>query len=538
MASSLIGSNIVVTCPTYDTPAPDRDDAKDSIERAKFLQGLWRSWRYIGQRDAFSDMRFNMIVRGKAALYASWIAKDTPSSLSAYRPPILFRSLNPCNVGVFYDDVGTRIAYHTYNETIRKLRLRYPAITELDSIRGKDKTDTVKFTDYWELDESGVVWNAHLINDREFLREPQKSELPLIPIIVRAAEEFSLDLDAPIDEAVTENESTGTSVLSLLDDTLGEWEIENIVESMMVSGIKEHFFPALFYRDKTGADVPDLDLGSGSGNEVGLGFEFVDTPRIQPDYNSAAMIAARTHDRIQRGGFPDSNYGQADASARSAYLYNQLAQAGQGVIGHMVIALERICIEANTLALCMIDKFATENVTIRAYDAQNETTETYTIGAEQVSDRYNNHVEIKAAKNPDDIQVLGMALQMYQAKLLSRRTFHKSVSPFRIPEDEVDQIFLEAVEGDPDILKERIREAWFKHFGYELPPAEPDFERTPPQQEAPADLQPPQQFPGVPLGPADQGQFAPEDLTGDADVPPEVFASLIGQGGVPIGGAD
>lgn len=480
-------------------------------------------------------MRFNLIVRGKLALYASWIHDETPEHLRAYRPPILFRSINPTAVGHYADDVSTRIAYHTYHESARTLKLRYPEIAKLRLMRDKNATDKLRFTDYWEMDAGGTVWNCHLIDDKEFLREPVASRLPLIPIIVRAAETFSLDPNAPnIQSGIDKPEIASEAVISLLDDILGEWETENVLESMLVTGIKEHFWPAKYFRNNSGAEMPDLELGADAINELPPGVEFVDPPPFTPDYQSATMIAERTHRRIERGGFPDANFGQAEASARSGFLFNQLAQAGQGVIGSITGALARTMMEANTLALCMIDKFSTDELTVYAYDQRNKETTAYTLGAEQTTDRYNNHVTIKPAKSPNDLQMAALGLQMLSAKVLSRRTFQQEMVPFELPDDEEEQIYLEGALDDPDLRKERIREEFFEEYGYELPPSEPDFQATPEQQMppggAPMDLQPPQAFPGQALPPQAQGQFAPEDMTGNADVDPATFAAMMGQG--------
>lgn len=523
MASSLIGDNYQVTCPVYDTPAPDISDEQASKDRAQFLSALWRSWRYVGQEDAFADMRFNLIVRAKACLYVTWIRKQTPASLQSYTPPILFRSLNPCTVGHWSDGVRTRIAYTKYQETYRKLKLRYPEIANLDKVKNSSPSDMINFIDYWEMDGNGVIWNAHIINDTEFLRSPQRSKLPILPIIVRAPERFSL-------------EGKGMQYISILDDTMNEWGEENMMESMLITGIRNRFFPPLVARDTTGADIPDLDTGSDAINEVGPGFEFVSVPNMQPDYQSAVLIQERVHDRIQRGGFPDANFGQADANARSGYLFHQLAQAGQGVIGSITQALQRIMMEGNTLALCMVEKFADEDLTVYAYDAQNNQQRGYSIGAEQVTDKYNNHVTLKPARSANDLQYAAIGLQMNAAKMLSRRSFWQHLAPFEIPDDEEEVIMREQVINDPDLLRARIQEAYFKYFGVPLPPMEPDFQATPqqpPQGQMP--LQPPQAFPGMPLPPQAQGQLTPEAMTGDANVDPALFDALMGQGGVPLG---
>lgn len=533
-AASLIGDNFVVSCPVYDDLAlPGIDDKKAAQQREQFLQALWRSWRFVGQTDTFNDMRFNLIVRGKLALYASWIYKDMPASLQPYRPPVLFRSLNPTQVGHYSDDVGTRIAYHTYTESYRKLRLRYPQLANLTTVKGKHANDKVRFTDYWEMDAAGQVWNAHLIDNKEFLREPAKSTMPLIPIIVRAAEVYSLDPRNPTPESGADNtELASHSVLSILDDILGEWEVENILESMMVTGIKENFWPAKFVRDTTGAEVPDIELGADAINEVGAGFEFVNPPPFTPDYQNATMLAERTHRRVERGGFPDANYGQSDAAARSGYLFNQLSQAGQGIIGGISRALSRAMIEANTLALCMVDKFAAGDVTVYAYDEGNRGIGGYTLGSEQTSDRYINHVTIKPARSSNDAQMAALGLQAVAAGLMSDRTWRKELAPIEMPADEEQQIFIESIYDDPDLRKERVREAFYQEYGYELPPAEPDWKETPPQQQQPGDpmqLQPPQAMPGVALPPQAQGQLTPEDVTGNANVDPSVFDTLMGR---------
>jgi hypothetical protein len=165
---NLIGNNFAITTPTYSNEVGEVETT-NSKARANFLMALWKSWRNVGQKDPYFDLVFNQIVRGRSALQVAWIAKTGQSD--PWRPPVLFRSLNPKNVGYLHDDVSLVCAYNTYDETIRKLRLRYPDIVSLQEIKDKDKTETVTFTDFWYRDpKSGKAYNCYLINNREMLR--------------------------------------------------------------------------------------------------------------------------------------------------------------------------------------------------------------------------------------------------------------------------------------------------------------------------------------------------------------------------------
>lgn len=524
LAFSLIGDNFAITTPTYSSGLiTGQEEETNSRARAAWLSALWRSWRNVGQKDAYFDLVFNQVVRGKSALQVAWIApkpgeKATQVGAEAFQPPVLFRSLNPKNIGYLHDDVSLVVCYHTYEETIRKLKLRYPEIVDLEVVKRKDVKEKVIFTDYWWKDSQGVVRNCYLIDNREFLRSPKESKLPLIPIVIRVAQEYPLD-------------QVGERVDSFIADLIPEWELENEVESMMLTGLKESFWPARYLRNKNGEPIGDLVVGPGAINEVDPTFEFVNEPQNQrsPDFMNANLIANRIRERVQRTSFADALFGLSEPSTRSSIMVNRLAEAGMSILGAIVKAVGRSMMEANSIALCMLSKYSTDGETIYAFDADNSAMRGYQLTPAQVHSSYENHVLIKAAPNlSDDLQKLSIGIQLIVNKVLSAQTIRETLIPFNVPDDEKQRILREAAEMDPNVIQELIRTEWRNYFGYDLPPAEPDFQMTPPQQ-PPQGFQPPQGAPGMALPPQMQGQMTPEEMMGDAGADPAMFDLMMGQ---------
>jgi hypothetical protein len=482
--------------------------------------GLWRSWKGVAQKDAYFDMVFNQVVRGRSALQVAWIAN--PEQPDPWQPPILFRSLNPKNVGFLSDDTKLLVAYHTYEETVRKLRVRYPEIVNLKEVKDKNPKDTICFTDYWWRD-GNEIYNCYLINNTEFLRSPKKSELPLIPIIVRSAQEF------PVDEP-------GERVHSFLHDIGNDWKLECELQSMMMTGLKQSFWPEKFVRNRDGQPVGDLVAGPGAINEVAPTFEFVpDAPRAIPDFQSAMMLLAGVKDRLQKSSFADSLFGLSDSSARSGFMLHQLTQAGMSILGSIVQAIAGSMMAANSIALCMVKKFSAEGETIYAFDDENNSMRGYNLTSEQVHDSYENHVLIKPAPSlSDDMQKLAIGIQLVVNGIVSSQTVRENLIPFNIPSDELQRIHREMVMKDPDLVKEMVRQSFRQYTGYDLPPGEPDFQKTPasPQPGAPSPgipLQPDAAAAGMNLPPEAQGQVSPEMMTGDADVDPRMLDLMQGQ---------
>lgn len=526
LAFSLIGNNYAITTPTYRNGlSTGQQEEANSKARASFLLGLWKSWRGVGQKDAYFDLVFNQVVRGRSVLQVAWIAK--PDRPDPWRPPILFRSLNPKNVGFIHDDVALVAAYHTYEETARKLKLRYPEIVNLKEMKNADSAKMLTFTDYWWRDvNSGEIYNCYLINNKEYLRSPKKTELPLIPLVIRSAQEYSLD-------------QPGERVGSFLDDLIPEWQLENELESMVMTGLKMSFWKEKYVRNKNGEPVGDLMSGPGAINEVGPTFEFVpDAPQSSPDFNTANMVKAGIRERIQKASLADSLYGMSEPSTRSAFMLNTLTQAGMSVLGSIVQAVARTMMEANSIALCMVKKFSVEPMTVYAYDEDNTAMRGYSLDASQIHDSYENHVLVKPAPSlPDDLQRLSIGIQLVVNKIMSGQTVRENLIPFRVPDDEKERILREMAEQDPDVIKELIRKEFARYTGYELPPAEPDFQRTPPAQPQPqpgapsggTPMQPPQGSPGAALPPEAQGQIPPEAMMGNASPDPAMLDMMMGQ---------
>lgn len=517
MAMALVGDTIKVVTPTYGDGTGIEEEA-NARARSEFLTALWGSWRYIGQEDAFFSAKLNLLLRGRAALQLSWAKDRTPDTLAPFRSPISVRSLNPLNVGYMAEDDLMRSVYHTYSEKIGKLAIRYPEIKNLEQIKGKKMNEVVKFTDFWHLDDSGTVWNCYLINDREFLRQPKKSTMPIIPMIIKTAAEIVID-----DEM---------RVMALLDGVVQEWEQECMIQSMLATGLSQTFFKPIYVTDERGEPAPPLEQGANAINEVPPTFKFVEPPKVAPDFGNAIGLASQVTGRIQKSTFNDAMFGDG-GSQRSGFAFSQMYSAGMGRVAAVSKALSTMMAQANALALCMVKKFSVGPTTTFAYDASSQNMIGHGLMPDQINDSYENHVVITATDTmPQDLQKVALAIQLVTAKIISPFTVRERLLPFPVPPDEEERILAAAALGDPNILQARIAAAYEKYYGIPLPQGEPDMQMTPPQQpQGPMGpgVQPGQAMPGMPaLPPQMQGQMTPEDM-GNADMPPLQFDMAMGQ---------
>lgn len=498
------------------------EEEHESAERRnKYLLSLWANPRYVGVRDAYQDMKFNFVVKGKAAVQVSWIRDITPKALRWHRPPVLFRTIDPCEVGVISSDMGTEAAYRTFNVSVGKLLLDYPEAKKSKTLKEKDSTDVVTFTDFWGMDKNGEVYNAFLLNDSEFLVKPRRSKSPIIPIIVRGANDNPVDMES-------------MKSPSILQSSISEWQNECMLESMILSGTARNFWPIMVATDDAGDPIPDMTNAPGDIQEVSRTFRWVDTPQPRPDFQSAASTSDRVATRIERTSFSRELYG-AGGTARSGFLFNSVVQAGTARMGRIIKSLERMISECSAIALCLTKTFAGEEIATFSYDAKNKTLNKESIAPEDIADSYENTVILNpAAATSDDMQKLALCIQLKDRKILSAGTIRDRLVPFSLPDNEDEIIMVEEALNDPDVVKERIRQAYREYYGVELPPGEPDFQKTPPQAAAgpgsPPSLQPPQAFPGMPLPPEQQGQISPEAMTGNAEINPEMLQMLMSGG--------
>lgn len=515
LAQSLIGTDFKIVTPTYSGEESGVEGVENARARADYLSALWRSWRYVGQRDTFADIRYDLSVLGRVSVQVAWIKNTTPDTLRWYRPPILFRRLDPRCVGYLHDDAGLTCAYNTHIEKAGRLLLRYPDARKIQYLKDKDRNETVEFVDFWYMDAKGVVWNAYLLDKMHWLRKPQRSTLPIIPIVIR--------------------NSYGSRAISILDSVMEEWVLENMLESMTMTGVQKTFWPPIVATDERGEPIPDLDTSPGAINEVSPTFKFIETPRMTPDFQSANLVANNVKARMQRGTFPDSVYGQASASQRSGFMQQTQFSAGAARINLIAGAIKQVMVECNSLALCMVKKFEAEETTLYAYDDQDQKMVSHTLSPDAIGETYENNVELVMEASPGEaLQKLAVLNQLVAAQVISPDTVRDQL-PFKVPRNELERILAWMALKDPDVLKARIADAYLRYYGAPLPQGEPDMQMTP--QAQPPMGQPEQAFPGAMLPPQAQGQFAPEDM-GDSMMSPEMFATMMGSsaGSLPGGG--
>lgn len=161
-----------------------------------------------------------------------------------------------------------------------------------------------------------------------------------------------------------------------------------------------------------------------------------------------------------------------------------LLEAAQGRVKDTVFQLEQLLREANVITLCAVEKFSgRKGVRIYGYDGANRAMFEAALYPEQINGEYNNNVSLAQRLPTDRMQTGAMALQMLQAKVLSRRTVRDQYLPYDAPDDEEIQVYAEAIESDPDLMRAVVREAAMLK-GIMLPDDEPDWQDTLAKQQA------------------------------------------------------
>src|SRR3990172_9609080 len=498
---------------------------ESSKRREEFLRILLRSQSNAQRYDPIASIKWNMLVRGAAALKVGWMRDVYPKKLRNVYPAIRYQSLDPLNVGVQYGELYPSWAYHHFRRTVREVKQRWPEA----SLKQYQDRDDITVVDFWWPDpDKGDVWNAVAANDSEFLKKPYKTKYLKLPIVER----FN-------DPAPASRESKTFS--SLLESLRPGWGQRNMLRSMHLSAVSRFFWKSRWYVNQYGEPMEDPDETPGAWNKLPPGSQFIAPPGDQPDTNLLTSLEQKFDMEAGMGSFPPVLYGDPGPMA-SAYGIPMLANAARGRVQGTVDQLQALLAEANQIALCLVQELGGKGVSASAYIEGYEGMKTAFLTPDDVGGEYLNEVALGLNVPGNDMQMAMLALQWATAGGLSWRTARRDFLPNPVPADEEERILYEKMISDPDLFKGVARQA-AAFYGLMLPEGEPDMQAppAPQQQQAPVgslpglmqQQMPPQMNPGQ-LPPEMQGGITPELAGMGPNVPPNEWDLM--QGGMPTPG--
>ena len=467
LASRIISNEPRITCPVSD---PSKEAEYNSKARARFLKTLIQIQGESQNIDPLAACKFNMLVRGRAALKVLWVRDFMPKEQRDYLPPIRYIPLNPEKIGIAYGDFYPTFAFHRVEQKARSLKQQYPNAKFWDKYN-KKPTDMVELTDCWWTDGDGNVWQAVLLDEKEFVVEPRETKYPRIPIIERKNDPVPLEGE--------HRNSPG-----ILWPLAEYWEKRNQLLSMQMTAVANYMWPPVNAVNEFSQEIPPIERGLGAFNQLPAGTKFVPIPGDKPDVGLVGGLAADMGGQIVQSTFAPELYGVAPDSRQAGYSMAMLLEAAQGRVKDTVFQLEQLLREANIITLCAVEKFSgKKGVRIYGYDDANKAMFEAALHPDQIGGEYNNNVSLAQRLPTDKMQTGAMALQMLQAKVLSRRTVRDQYLPYEAPDDEEIQVYAEAIESDPDLMRAVVREAAMLK-GIMLPENEPDWQDTMAKQEA------------------------------------------------------
>lgn len=522
LASRLITNTPQISCPILDVTGVAENDAK---ARERFLRTLWQVQGNAQRIDPLSALKFNMLVPGLAAAKVLWVKDKLPRGMQATSPPIRIIPLDPTKMGIFYGDLYPKLAYHKIEQKARVVAQQYPDAKLFDGRKKHqyESNSVVTIRDVWWIDDdTGEVWQAVLLDDREFAIKPRKTEYTRLPIIERRNDPVPL----------AEEYRAANSILAPLREA---WPIKNQLMSMHLTAVATHLWPREDVVNDENEEVPIPETGMGAFNQFPRGTRFLEKANSRPDIGLLQSLQQELQGQQVMSTFAPELYGKAPDTRTASYSLGMSMEAAQGRIKETVYQLERLMMEANELALCLVDHFSgSQGVTLYGYEQRNQSMFSATLTREQVMGAYQNTVSLITRTPADRLQQAALALQMVQAKVLSLRTVRRDYVPNEVPEDEEVQIMAEQVLNDPNLMAAIVKEAAALQ-GVVLPQGEPDWKDTPPPQMA---QQQPQQQPmpqsvqqpdmALPQMPELSGGLTPE-MMGQPQMAPQEFDMAMGQ---------
>jgi hypothetical protein len=542
-------------------------------KRSRWLTAAWYALNDRHGRNLIDGLAWQSLVLGRHALQVQWIKDKLPDKMLDTQFPMNVRILDPRNVGVERGPFGVEWAYHKYECELWEAIRNWPNIKNKKAVsnirskyrhyRNKDEWRSYKvtMTDMWWMGDDGSIWNAVLMDD-EFVKEPKKTDYPLIPIIEGLG-----------DTAETPDESLkGMSILYSLD---GLWQYQCRAMSQMATGMLWYFWPYVYVENEQGYSVPDVHIRPGNMEQLPAGTR-VNVVQIEPNMALSNQIMGILDTNIQQATFPGVMYGDAPGSLQAGYGVAMLADAARGRMRSFLSNLQRSIQAANKLMMGLVYEFDDDDEGIEVWGRNVKDEKLYSERLHKddlEGGYYENDVELKAQVPEDDTQRITVGQRLAESRAISWRTFRDKWIGMEMPDDEENRIFLEnAMMGQelgpkialgsimayhPDNWQEVIRgtplEQLAQMAGLLPPPPPPPGmgpggmgppgmgpEGMPPEGMGPG--MPPDMGGGVPMQPDAiaggmgspippemQGQMTPEGMGMDPGMDPVVWAQLMGR---------
>lgn len=568
-----LSQRLLSTTPRIDKIPLDPND-KESLEYSekceRWLNAMWSQVNWDQKRPVLGEAIWQVLVRGRFCFEIKWIRDALPAAMKKTAFPLLIRTLEPLNVGVYHNGMFTEYAYHRYESSLLDIFRRYPNLkgdrdpgsrlsTLIDNYEANDKKNedtTALVVDYWETGEDGKVYNAILIED-EFAKPLEVTTYPFIPIVCGKGD-YGVGIG---------DEYDGLSILHSID---GLWQYECRLTSQMATGLLWHFWPAITVMNEQGQVVEDIEISPGTTTAIPPGTH-VDMHQIEPNVPLAQAVFTQVEGYIQQSTYPEVMYGQAPGELQAGYGVNLLADAAKGRIKNFQESLEQGIAHVNKVALALVEKKAgKKGVDIFVVDDVGKEKYTLSLTPDMIGGNYENRVRISIALPQDDANLVTMGLRLADGKYISAQTFRDKYLGQEVPGDESLRIAFEELMQSDEMRNYRLQRAgeiYFKEdfleIAFDTPfmPAPPEgFEwykdekgkaklrKTPPQLPGPTAGAPPMEpnmnggTPGAPIGQPSMppGGAMPmgepptgAPMTGPPPIQPEAILSGPQGGGFP-----
>ena len=474
--------------------------AQDARER--FLKALWYQQGHIHEIHPIDAIKWHLLVHGEAVVHPTWVKHLIPKAQEPFVPPINLRVLSPLNVATSRGPFGVMFGFHRYKEAARSVAARYPAAKSKIMQEAAGAKTLITVTDFWWQDDD-MVHNAILVNDTQ-IKLFEDTKYPFVPIIHELAD------GSPTEDCATRGNS-------LVGHMMENWSNRNLLSSMELTAIRDHYWPSTNIVNEEGEDIPEIERGRGAVNVLPAGTKFIGDETGHPRTDLAANYAARLDRETSQGSFPDALYGDS-GQQRSALGFNGMTEAGQGRIRGFIKAMQRTLERSSQLALCLVGVKAAGELELYSYNDIDDAVESVTIGSESVGKRKAVHVIIKDQVASDKLQLLVGALQLFDRGIVSGRTVLEDYAPKDPREDEYARIVEEQVRSDPALVREFMARIWEQRTGTPFPEQPPQQPQSQAQPQQPQGAQVDAVIPELQAGAARGGQLTPETLTGDAQV--------------------
>lgn len=462
-----LSQRLLSTTPKIDKVPLDPND-RDSLAYAekceRWLTAMWSQVNWDQKRNVLGEAIWQILVRGRYCFEVKWIKDVLPRAMRKTAFPLLIRTLEPMNVGVYHNGIFTEYAYHHYESSLLDIMRRYPDLrqnrdpgsrlsTLIDNYETNDqKTEdtTATVIDYWETGEDGRVYNAIIIED-EAAKPLAVTSYPFVPIVCGKGD-YGVGIG---------DEYDGLSILHSLD---GLWQYECRLASQMATGLLWHFWPAITVMNETGQVVEDIEISPGTTTPLPPGTH-VDMHQIEPNVPLAQAVYSQVEGYIQQSTYPEVMYGQAPGELQAGYGVNLLADAAKGRIKNFQESLEQGLSHVHKVALALVEKKGgKKGVDIFVVDDVGREKYTLTLTPEMIGGNYENKVRISIALPQDDANLVTMGVRLADAKYISAQTLRDKYLGQEVPGDESLRIAFEELMQSDEMRDYRLRRAGEIYF--------------------------------------------------------------------------